>query len=107
MTEKKRVEENMLDSLDISPLDQPFIPRKVLQRELSNEKIYEKPQPLTSHKKDKVIDPVIGQSTLRQNGGLPEEIIPRLHNFPMQGKTIRVAGHDDSLIFSGSKKKMR
>ena len=86
------------------------IPRKVLQREMSNEKIYtkvslsKKQQPLESSSTERLFlndyktQPSLKQmiDSERKLDNELKEVIPRMNNFPLQGRTIHVEGHDDS-----------
>ena len=61
------------------------IPRKLLQKELSNERNYERVN--LARKSSKMMTKMQGNVKLELSNEV-EEIIPRLANFPMQGKTI-------------------
>lgn len=87
----------------IEPLPaQAKIPRKQIQHEFANEPSYSKSRlgakaPVARNLKK---NPSVANLKMSTNPNNIEEIIPRLAGFPMQGRTIQVAGHDDSQIFN-------
>ena len=78
------------------------IPRRVLQQELSNERSYTR----VPH----AGKPKAQRAQMQGNVKLDltskyEEKIPRMAKLPMQGKTLQVAGADDSQIFGKKRSK--
>ena len=77
---------------------QATIPRKSIQKEFTNERTYQKTRLSTKPNVARNLKKNSSVANLKMitDPNSLEEIIPRLSGFPMEGRTVQVAGHDDS-----------
>ena len=86
------------------PESNPKIPRKQLQKEMTNERSYSKVRLAKAPSKKQLSkDQSHANLKLMSTPELVKEIIPRLSEFPDQGRTIQVTGHNDSQIFANKR----